>query len=159
MAHSEFELGNYWASGQLFKTLSDETSLYRMVQVEDHLNNFLELEKYYQKIKAPPDFVRYIYARQLLLNFQGDKAIPELDFLMKTSEYREKATYLKAVILLDQKLFQSLFRSSNFELAKMAQLSSARLYYEQEQPEKAIELYKTLGIQKNWGWRRCEPET
>ncbi|MEI6805007.1 MAG: tetratricopeptide repeat protein [Myxococcaceae bacterium] len=151
MAHSEFELGNYLAAGNLFKTLSDQTSLYRMVQIEDHLNNFSELEKYYHKIKKPPAFVRYIYARQLLINAQTEKALQELEGLMAPSEYQEKAIYLKAVALKAQELFHSLFNSKNTELAQMARLSSARLYYEQDKPEKAIELYKMLNYPTELG--------
>lgn len=150
-AHCEFELGNYLAAAEYFKTLSDPTSLYRMVQIEDRFNNLAELEKYYRQIQTPPDFVRYIYARQLLLHNQDGKAIEELQKLGASADYKDQATYIKAVAYVRQGQFEkaqelltSLLTHQNLVLAQLAKLSSARLYYEQDKPEKAIELYETL---------------
>ncbi len=158
-AHCEFELGNYLAAAEHFKMLSDPTSLYRMVQLEDRFNNFPELEKYYQRIISPPDFVRYIHARQLFLNGYDARALPELDLLMTSPDYEDRATYIKAAVLarqgqIDQavQLLTGLSGSLNSELAQLAKLTKARLLYEQDQVEKSIALYETLNYPDELAW-------
>lgn len=149
--HSEFELGNYLAAGVHLSLLSDQTSLYRMIQIEDKLGNFTELKKYYSKIKNPPDFIKYIYARQLILNNQGKEASALLQEIPVSSDYFEKAQYVRAIGLVQnrdytgaQAIFKSLEASHNLQLAELAKVNLARLYYELGQPNQAISIYEKL---------------
>lgn len=152
--HCEFELGNYLAAASHFKTLGDPLSLHRKVQIAERLNDFDALEKAYRQIISPPDFVRYIYARQLVLKGQDLKALPELEKLAHSLEYKERAVYIKAVVWVRQnnpdkaqELLTTLSRSQNLELAQLARLAKARLSTGQEQPEKAEDL-KQLNLMK-----------
>ena len=150
-AHSYFELGNYVQADQYFKKLPDQTSLYRRVQIANHFGNFKTLQSIYSKIKNPPDFVRYIYGRQLFLQNKFKKAKRELSKLKESPKYKERASYILATIFLKeggphkaQDLFESTSKSSSPELAKLSKLATARVAYMQDKPEQAIAIYQEL---------------
>ncbi|MBH1989441.1 MAG: tetratricopeptide repeat protein [Myxococcaceae bacterium] len=151
MGHSQFELGNLLGAKEHFKRLKDSTSLSRLVQISDRFNDFKNVEYYYQQISNPPDYIRYIYARQLILNQRSAEAVPYLMEASSKSPYFENARYLLALARIQQNQFaeardllETLQASPNLLLRDLARKGLGNLYQQLGEPEKAMGQYALL---------------
>ncbi len=149
--HSKFELGDLNGARTYFSKLSDQTSLYRMIQIEAKNRDVKQLKEYYRQIKNPPDFIRYTYARALFLDGADTEAKPILESLQKSPEYGERSVYILAALLgrqgepaLASALFKSLENSNNKPLADLAKVAAARWAYMADKPADAIRIYEKL---------------